>query len=99
MELAAFDDAGFAEEMDRARDRGMAEAASIVDDTVNLVTGVVGVLATAAAVTVIQPLLLPCLLLAAVPEAVDRSADGPPASTWTCWPGSPGGAGCGCWPT
>jgi ATP-binding cassette subfamily B protein/ATP-binding cassette subfamily C protein len=69
VDLAAFDDAGFAEEMDRARDRGMAEAAFIVDHTVNLVTGVVGVLATAAAVTVIQPLLLPCLLLAAVPEA------------------------------
>ena len=31
VELAAFDDAGFAEEMDRARDRGMAEAAYIVD--------------------------------------------------------------------
>ncbi|MFJ6194674.1 ABC transporter ATP-binding protein [Micromonospora sp. NPDC092111] len=70
VELAAFDDAGFAEEMDRVRDRGMAEAASIVDHTVTLLTGVVGVLATAAAVTVIQPVLLPCLLLAAVPEAV-----------------------------
>ncbi|MGB2567098.1 ABC transporter ATP-binding protein [Micromonospora citrea] len=70
VELAAFDDAGFAEEMDRVRDRGMAEAASIVDHTVNLLTGVVGVLATAVAVTVIQPVLLPCLLLAAVPEAV-----------------------------
>lgn len=70
VELKAFDDAGFAEEMDRARDRGMAEAASIVDDTVNLITGLVGVLATAAAVAVIQPLLLPCLLLAAVPLAV-----------------------------
>jgi ATP-binding cassette subfamily B protein/ATP-binding cassette subfamily C protein len=69
VDLAAFDDAGFAEEMDRARDRGVAEAAWIVDHTVNLVTGVVGVLATAAAVTVIQPLLLPCLLLAALPEA------------------------------
>ncbi|MEU7618866.1 ABC transporter ATP-binding protein [Micromonospora rifamycinica] len=70
VELAAFDDAGFAEEMDRVRNRGAAEAASIVDHTVNLITGVVGVLATAAAVTVIQPLLLPCLLLAAVPDAV-----------------------------
>ncbi|MFC0003575.1 ABC transporter ATP-binding protein [Micromonospora siamensis] len=70
VELAAFDDAGFAEEMDRVRDRGMAEAASIVDHTVNLITGVVGVLATAVAVAVIQPVLLPCLLLAAVPEAV-----------------------------
>ncbi|MGI5215044.1 ABC transporter ATP-binding protein [Plantactinospora sp. CA-290183] len=70
VDLAAFDDAGFAEEMDRARDRGMHEAASIVDDAVNLITGVVGVAATAAAVTVIQPLLLPCLLVAAIPSAV-----------------------------
>lgn len=70
VELAAFDDAGFAEEMDRARDRGMAEAASIVDTTVNLITGAVGVAATAAAVTVIEPVLLPCLLVAAVPAAL-----------------------------
>ncbi|MFI5486021.1 MULTISPECIES: ABC transporter ATP-binding protein [Micromonospora] len=70
VDLAAFDDAGFAEEMDRARERGMAEAAYIVDHTVNLVTGVVGMVATAVAVAVIQPILLPCLLLAAVPEAV-----------------------------
>ncbi|WP_320064217.1 ABC transporter ATP-binding protein [Micromonospora sp. RTGN7] len=69
VDLAAFDDAGFAEEMDRARERGVTEAAWIVDHTVNLITGLVGVLATAAAVTVIQPLLLPCLLLAGVPEA------------------------------
>ncbi|MEU8300061.1 ABC transporter ATP-binding protein [Micromonospora sp. NPDC048909] len=70
VDLAAFDDAGFAEEMDRARERGMTEAAYIVDHTVDLVTGVVGLLATAAAVAVIQPVLLPCLLLAAVPQAV-----------------------------
>ncbi|MCX5116269.1 ABC transporter ATP-binding protein/permease [Micromonospora sp. NBC_00362] len=70
VDLAAFDDAGFAEEMDRVRDRGMGEAAWIVDHTVNLVTGVVGMLATAVAVTVIQPLLLPCLLLAAVPQGI-----------------------------
>ncbi|MFV2019692.1 ABC transporter ATP-binding protein [Micromonospora sp. LOL_023] len=69
VDLAAFDDAGFAEEMDRARDRGMREAASIVNHTVDLITGIIGVLATAAAVTVIQPILLPCLLLAAVPQA------------------------------
>lgn len=68
--LAAFDDAGFAEEMDRARDRGMAEAASIVDNAVNLIVGLVGVVATGVAVCVIQPILLPCLLLAAIPSAV-----------------------------
>jgi ATP-binding cassette subfamily B protein/ATP-binding cassette subfamily C protein len=69
VELGAFDDAGFAEDMDRAQNRGMHEAASIVDSTVNLTTGLAGVIATAAAVTVIEPVLLPCLLLAAVPSA------------------------------
>lgn len=69
VELGAFDDAGFAEEMDRAQARGTTEAASIVHDTVNLTTGVVGVVASAAAVAVIEPLLLPCLLLAALPAA------------------------------
>jgi ATP-binding cassette subfamily B protein len=70
VELGAFDDAGFAEDMDRARERGMIEAASLVDSTVNLVTGAVGVIATAAAVTVIEPLLLPCLVVASLPSAV-----------------------------
>jgi ATP-binding cassette subfamily B protein/ATP-binding cassette subfamily C protein len=70
VELGAFDDPGFAEEMERARERGMAEAASLVDSTVNLTTGAVGVIATATAVTVIEPLLLPCLILAALPAAV-----------------------------
>jgi ATP-binding cassette subfamily B protein/ATP-binding cassette subfamily C protein len=69
VDLAAFDDAGFAEEMDRARNRGISEAASIVSSSVDLLTGVVGVVATAAAVVVIQPVLLPCLLLAAIPSA------------------------------
>ena len=69
VELAAFDDSGFAEEMDRARERGVSEAASIVDSSVNLITGVIGFGATAAAVLVIQPVLVPCLLVAAVPSA------------------------------
>lgn len=68
--LAAFDDAGFAEEMDRAQTRGMRAAQTIVDSTVNLLTGVVGVVATAAAIAVIEPVLLPCLLLTSLPAAV-----------------------------
>jgi ATP-binding cassette subfamily B protein len=70
VDLAAFDDAGFAEEMDRARERGVTEASSLVDSSVNLLTGLVGIVATAAAVALIQPVLLPCLLLAAIPSAV-----------------------------
>ena len=68
--LAAFDDAGFAEEMDRARTRGMGAAQTIVDSMVNLLTGLVGVVATAAAIAVIEPVLLPCLLLTSLPAAV-----------------------------
>ncbi|WP_308167601.1 ABC transporter ATP-binding protein [Catellatospora tritici] len=70
VDLAAFDDPGFAQEMDRARDRGMRESAWIVDSTVDLITGVVGIAAAGAAVAVIAPLLLPCLLVAGAPTAV-----------------------------
>jgi ATP-binding cassette subfamily B protein/ATP-binding cassette subfamily C protein len=70
VELSAFDDAGFSELMDRSRDRGMGEAAYIVDSTVNLLTGLVGVGATAVAVALIKPILLPCVLVAALPSAV-----------------------------
>ncbi|WP_244871693.1 ABC transporter ATP-binding protein [Catellatospora sp. TT07R-123] len=70
VDLAAFDDPGFAQEMDRARDRGMRESTWIVDSTVDLITGVVGIAAAGAAVAFIAPLLLPCLLLAGAPTAV-----------------------------
>ncbi len=70
VELAAFDDAGFSEDMDRARNRGIMEGAEVVDTSVNLLTGLVGVIATTAAVTVIEPLLLPALLLAAIPSGI-----------------------------
>jgi ATP-binding cassette subfamily B protein len=68
--LAAFDDSGFAEEMDRAKDRGIIEAASIVNSSVDLLTGLVRVAATAAAIAVIEPILLPCLIVASIPSAV-----------------------------
>jgi hypothetical protein len=69
----------------------MGEAAAIVSEAVDLFTGVVGLVATAAAVALIQPILLPCLLVAAVPSAVtavtmarrvcrDAPADHPPPS-------------------
>lgn len=70
VELAAFDDAGYTEEMNRARDRGMTEAAQIVNSTVDLATGLTGVTATTAAVAVIAPLLVPFVVLASIPAAV-----------------------------
>jgi ATP-binding cassette, subfamily B, bacterial len=68
--LAAFDVSGFSEEMDRAKDRGIIEAASIVNSSVDLLTGLVRVVATAAAIAFIEPILLPCLIIAAIPSAV-----------------------------
>ena len=68
--LEAFDDPSFAEELERAADRGMRAAAGIVARTVDLLTGVVGLVATAVAIALIEPLLLPLLLLAGIPSAV-----------------------------
>jgi ATP-binding cassette subfamily B protein/ATP-binding cassette subfamily C protein len=48
----------------------MRAAETIVDSMVNLLTGLVGVVATAAAIAVIEPVLLPCLLLTSLPAAV-----------------------------
>ncbi|MGA8115858.1 MAG: ABC transporter ATP-binding protein [Actinocatenispora sp.] len=67
--LAAFDDPGFADEMIQARDRGVVSARGLVDATVNLATGLVNLAATAAALLVLHPLLLPVLLVAAMPRA------------------------------
>ncbi len=94
--LEAFDDAGFAEELDRARDRGTAGRGRD--------RGLDHQPAHRRRRTwwppprrscVIAPVLLPCLLLAGIPAAATavRVAR---RSTWPCWPGSPGTGGCGC---
>lgn len=67
--LAAFDDAGFADEMRRARDRGVDAAGRLVDASVDLATGLVHLVAAASALLVLQPVLLPALLIAALPRA------------------------------
>jgi ATP-binding cassette subfamily B protein/ATP-binding cassette subfamily C protein len=59
--LAAFDDPGFADEMRRSRDRTVFAAARLVDATVNLSTGLVHLVAGAAALLLLQPVLLPAL--------------------------------------
>jgi ABC-type multidrug transport system fused ATPase/permease subunit len=76
VELAAFDDPGFADEMERARNRGTEAAPMLVNDLVDLITGLVGLTATAIALAVLNPLLLPALVLAALPVgwAAVRSA-------------------------
>ncbi|MGI5163674.1 ABC transporter ATP-binding protein [Spirillospora sp. CA-253888] len=68
IDLAAFDDAEFQDDLHRARMRGVESAPSMVDNAVDLFTAALGVAAAAAALGVLHPTLLPLLLLTALPE-------------------------------
>ncbi|MEV0233388.1 ABC transporter ATP-binding protein [Nonomuraea sp. NPDC050786] len=67
VELAAFDDHDFHNAMRRARDSGVPDTATVVETTIAVVTGAVGVLASAVALGLMHPILMPLLLVAAVP--------------------------------
>lgn len=75
-DLAAFDDADFCSAMQRADDRGPLAATQVVDSTVDIIAAVLGLLAAAAALAVLDPVLLPLLAAATVPQgwAAVRSA-------------------------
>ncbi|MGW0503166.1 ABC transporter ATP-binding protein [Micromonospora sp. NPDC003241] len=66
--LEAFDADAFADDMERAS-RGTDSAVSLVPASMNLLAGLVGVVAVAVAVVVVHPLLLLALLVATVPNA------------------------------
>lgn len=68
VELAAFDDDAFSEGMERAT-RGSEAAIDLVQNTMNLFAGLVGLLSVTVAVIAIHPLLLLALLVATVPLA------------------------------
>jgi ATP-binding cassette subfamily B protein len=68
VDLAAFDDPAFQDDLHRARLRGVESAPSMVDNAVDLFTASVGVVAAAGALGVLHPVLLPLLLLTALPE-------------------------------
>ncbi|MFD0489456.1 ATP-binding cassette domain-containing protein [Saccharopolyspora spinosporotrichia] len=76
VELTAFDDEEFHNSMQRARDNGVPDSATVVEMTVNVLTGVIGVLSAAVTLGVLHPLLMPLLLVTAVPDgwAALRSA-------------------------
>nr|WP_308250737.1 ABC transporter ATP-binding protein [Nonomuraea rhizosphaerae] len=69
VELAAFDDPGFSDEMKRARNRGGMALQSVVRGTLDLAAGLAGLAGTAAALLVVHPLLLAALVLAGLPGA------------------------------
>ncbi|GAB3527709.1 ABC transporter ATP-binding protein [Phytohabitans suffuscus] len=66
--LESFDQDTFSDEMERAW-RGCDSTTLVVQAAINLLAGVVSLLAVAAAVVVIHPLLLPALFLATAPSA------------------------------
>ena len=68
VELAALDDSDFLDDMTRAEGRGMMAAPMMVQNTVDVLTGFVGLAAAAGTLGLLHPLLLPLLLLTAVPE-------------------------------
>ncbi|MER7013631.1 ABC transporter ATP-binding protein [Saccharopolyspora sp. NPDC000359] len=76
VELTAFDDEEFHNSMQRARDNGVPDSATVVEMTVNVLTGAIGVLSAAVTLGILHPALMPLLLVTAVPDgwAALRSA-------------------------
>ena len=76
VEVAAFDDPGFADEMQRASERGTRAAGSVVSYAIDLLSALVGVVAAMVALFVVHPVLVPLMLLAVAPahaELVTRT--------------------------
>ncbi|MFG2243919.1 ABC transporter ATP-binding protein [Spirillospora sp. NPDC048823] len=68
VDLTALDDSDFLDDLKRAQGRGMMSAPMVVQFAVDVLTGAVGMIAAAGTLGVLHPLLLPLLLLTAVPE-------------------------------
>jgi ATP-binding cassette, subfamily B, bacterial len=69
VELAAFDDPGFHDRLQRARERGLWAASRLVNNVIDFVTAFAGIAAAVIVVGVLNPVLLAVLLLAQVPGA------------------------------
>ncbi|GAA4599770.1 ATP-binding cassette subfamily B protein [Actinoplanes octamycinicus] len=67
VDLATFDDPDWRDAMERARDRGIPAAQQVVDFGIEVLTNLVGLVAAAGVLAVLHPILLPLLVLAAVP--------------------------------
>jgi ATP-binding cassette subfamily B protein len=67
VDLSTFDDPGWRDAMERARDRGIDAAQQLVDRAIELGTNLIGLVAAAGVLAVLHPVLLPLLVLAVVP--------------------------------
>ncbi|WP_245868406.1 ABC transporter ATP-binding protein [Actinomadura meyerae] len=68
VDMTALDDSDFLDDLKRAQGRGMVSAPMVVQHAVDVLTGAIGMIAAAGTLGVLHPLLLPLLLLTAVPE-------------------------------
>jgi ATP-binding cassette subfamily B protein/ATP-binding cassette subfamily C protein len=68
VDLTALDDSDFLDDLKRAQGRGMMAAPMVVQFAVDVLTGAIGLVAAAGTLGVLHPVLLPLLLLTAVPE-------------------------------
>ncbi|NUT37730.1 MAG: ABC transporter ATP-binding protein [Hamadaea sp.] len=68
VDLAAYDEDGFSDALELASGRGVDAVWSVVRNTINLLAGVIGVIAAGAALAVLHPLLPVALLTASVPQ-------------------------------
>lgn len=69
IDLASYDDSEFYEALMRAEGPGASAAQQVVSATIDIVTGVTSFAAAAIAITTLHPVLLPLLLVTALPEA------------------------------
>ncbi len=69
VELAAFDDDSFYDQLHRARDKGLVHLDRSVDSLAELLAAALAMLAAASTLLVLHPLLVAVLVLAVVPEA------------------------------
>ncbi|WP_236046039.1 ABC transporter ATP-binding protein [Paractinoplanes ovalisporus] len=76
VDLSTFDDPAWRDALQRADARGPNAAGQLVNQAIQLITNLIGLVAAAGVLTVLHPVLLPLLVLAAVPVgwAAVRSA-------------------------
>lgn len=65
--LEAFDDSAYCDAVYRARDRGVHEAGWMISHTIDILTGLLSLVAVAGVLAVLHPVLVPLLVLAVVP--------------------------------
>ncbi|MFL1382329.1 MULTISPECIES: ABC transporter ATP-binding protein [unclassified Nocardiopsis] len=65
--LEAYDDSDYNDSLARGRDRGVYESSSLIANAIDVLSGLIGLLAIAGVLAVLHPLLTPLLVVAVLP--------------------------------